>query len=159
MLRFSINHDKHKNMALTKIKYTIGKVAARLAVSSDTLRHYEKNGLLAPISKTVAGYRLYNEDTVYRVHFIKQAQSCGLRLADIRKLLRQINEDKCYCSDVYKLATERKLWVNYKLAELETMSRALDILLENCKNGDRISISNCPIFGTQETYQKKERAM
>ena len=146
-------------MDLTEIKYTIGKVAARLAVSTDTLRHYEKNGLITPTSKTAAGYRLYNEDIINRVRFIKQAQSCGLTLSDIGKLLRQINEDKCYCSDVYKLATERKLWVNYKLAELETMSRALDIVLENCKNGDRISINNCPIFGSQEIYQKKERAM
>ncbi len=134
-------------MDLTEIKHTIGKTAARLAVSTDTLRHYEKNGLITPTSKTAAGYRLYNEDIINRVRFIKQAQSCGLTLSDIGQLLRQINEDKCYCSDLYKLATERKLWVNYKLAELETMSRALDILLENCKNGDRISINNCPIFG------------
>jgi len=140
-------------------KYTIGKVAAMLAISTDTLRYYEKNRLITPTSKTAAGYRLYNEDVVYRIRFIKKAQSYGFSLSNIRKLLRQINEDKCYCLDVYELATERKLWVNYKLAELETMSRALDILLENCKNGDRISISNCPIFGTQETYQKKERAM
>jgi MerR family Zn(II)-responsive transcriptional regulator of zntA len=47
-------------MDLTEIKYTIGKVAARLAVSTDTLRHYEKNGLITPTSKTAAGYRLYN---------------------------------------------------------------------------------------------------
>ncbi len=146
-------------MDLTETKYTIGKLAAMLAISTDTLRYYEKNGLITPTSKTAAGYRLYNEDVVYRVRFIKKAQSYGFSLSIVRKLLRQINEDKCYCSDVYELATEKKLWVNYKLAELETMSRALDILLENCKNGDRISISNCPIFGSQEIYQKKERAM
>jgi len=88
-------------MDLTETKYTIGKVAALLAISTDTLRYYEKNGLITPISKTAAGYRLYNEDVVYRVRFIKQAQSYGFSLLDIRKLLRQINEDKCYCSDFY----------------------------------------------------------
>ncbi len=146
-------------MDLTETKYTIGKVAAMLSISTDTLRYYEKNGLITPTSKTASGYRLYNEDVVYSVRFIKKAQSYGFSLSNVRKLLRQLNEDKCYCSDVYELATEKKLWVNYKLAELETMSRALDILLENCKNGDRISICNCPIFGSQEIYQKKERVM
>jgi len=139
--------------------YTIGKIAMQSAVSADTLRFYEKKGLITPKLRTASGYRLYTEDAVYRVRFIKQAQSYGFSLSDVSKLLTQINEGKCYCSDVYKLATERKLQVSYKLAELEAVSHALDILIENCKNGSRISINNRPIFGNPEINQKKERAM
>ena len=142
-----------------KTNYTVGKVAMLSNVTTDTLRFYEKKGLVTPTLRTTAGYRLYNEDAVFRVRFIKQAQSYGFSLSDAGKLLRQINEGKCYCSDVYKLATERKLWVRYKLAELEAMSHALDILLENCKNGSRISINNCSVFGNPEIKQNKKRAM
>ena len=146
-------------MYVAETKYTIGKVAMLSNVSTDTLRFYEKKCLITPKLRTAAGYRLYNEDAVFRVRFIKQAQSYGFSLSNVKKLLRQINAGKCYCSDVYKLATERKLWVRYKLAELEAMSHALDILLENCKKDSKISINNCPIFGNSEIKQNKKRAM
>ncbi len=99
-------------MYVTGIKYTVGKVAMLSNVTTDTLRFYEKKGLITPKLRTASGYRLYNEDAVHRVRFIKQAQSYGFSLSDARKLLRQINAGKCYCSDVYKLATERKLQVS-----------------------------------------------
>ena len=146
-------------MYVTRTKYTIGVVAMLSNVTTDTLRFYEKKGLITPKLRTASGYRLYTEDAVYRVRFIKQAQSYGFSLSDARKLLRQINEGKCYCSDVYKLATERKLLVSYKLVKLEAMSHALDILIENCKNGSKISINNGSIFGNPEINQKKEKAM
>ena len=60
-------------MNLTEIKYTIGKLAMLSAVTADTLRYYEKKGLIKPASRTTAGYRLYNEDVVRRVRLIKQA--------------------------------------------------------------------------------------
>ena len=134
-------------MNLTETKYTIGKVAARLAVSTDTLRYYEKNGLITPISKTAAGYRLYNEDVVYRVRFIKQAQSCGLMLSDIRQLLTLKKKGKCACADVRKLAMKRKLQVSYKLAVLETSLHALDDLIMKCDDGGSMAINSSPILG------------
>ena len=134
-------------MNLTETKYTIGKTAARLAVSTDTLRHYEKNGLITPTSKTTAGYRLYNEDVVYRVRFIKQAQSCGLTLSDIRQLLTLKKKGNCACADVRKLATKRKLQVSYKLAVLETSLHALDDLIMKCDDGGSMAINSSPILG------------
>ncbi len=134
-------------MDLTETKYTIGKVAARLAVSTDTLRHYEKNGLITPTSKTTAGYRLYNEDVVRRVRFIKQAQFCGFSLSDIMKLLTLKKKGKCACADVRKLATKRKLQVSYNLAVLETSLHALDDLIMKCDDGGSMAINSSPILG------------
>jgi len=136
-----------KITSFVNTKYTIGKVATLSDVTTDTLRFYEKKGLITPKLRTAAGYRLYNEDAVNQVRFIKLAQSYGLTLSDVSKLLTQINEGKCYCSDVYKLATERKLQVSNKLAELETTSRALDDLIMNCDDGGSIAINSCPILG------------
>ena len=70
----------HKANALL----TIGKVAKLAAVSIDTVRYYEREGLVSPAQKSGAGYRLYNDEAVRRLHFIKHAQHCGLALAEIR---------------------------------------------------------------------------
>ena len=75
--RFRINHAEETML-------TIGKVATSAAVTTDTIRHYEKEGLLAPLQKTAAGYRLYSADTLGRLRFIKQAQQCCFSLTEIR---------------------------------------------------------------------------
>ncbi len=140
-------------MDLTEIKYTIGKVAARLAVSTDTLRHYEKNGLITPTSKTAAGYRLYNEDVVYRVRFIKQAQSCGLTLSEVRELLMLKHSANFRCKHVRNLTIERRFKIKQKLTALQAMLNTLDGLIENCDGGE-MSIDNCTILETLENGQK-----
>ena len=60
---------------------TIGKVAASLQVSTDSIRFYEREGLLSPAKKSGAGYRLYTEEAVRRLNFIKHAQQCVYRVA------------------------------------------------------------------------------
>src|SRR5262249_34961553 len=66
---------------------TIGKLARIADVSSDTLRYYEQQGLIAPAGRSPVGYRLYDKDSARRLRFIKQAQHCGFTLAEIRDLL------------------------------------------------------------------------
>jgi MerR family Zn(II)-responsive transcriptional regulator of zntA len=73
--------------------YTIGKVATLAGVSTDTLRYYEKEGLITPASKTGAGYRLYHDEALRRIRFIKHAQHCGFTLSDIQELLRLKHSD------------------------------------------------------------------
>lgn len=59
--------------------FTIGKLASRTHVSNDTLRYYEQEGLIEPAGKSPAGYRLYDNESVRRIRFIKHAQRCALR--------------------------------------------------------------------------------
>ena len=68
--------------------HTIGKLAQQAEVTTDTVRYYEKEGLLVPTRKTDAGYRLYDENAVRRLRFIRQAQECSFSLAEIRDLPR-----------------------------------------------------------------------
>src|SRR6516225_5603413 len=68
--------------------FTIGKLAGLTSVSNDTLRYYEQEGLIRPTAKSAAGYRLYDQDSARRIHFIKHAQRCGFTLAEIRELRR-----------------------------------------------------------------------
>ena len=77
--------------------FTIGKLARIADVSSDTLRYYEREGLIEPAGKSPAGYRLYDQDSARRLRFIKQAQHCGFTLAEIRELLVLRRRDAACC--------------------------------------------------------------
>lgn len=139
--------------------YTIGKVAKRAGVSADTLRYYETEGLVAPASKTAAGYRLYDNEAVRRIRFIKHAQHCGFTLSDIKELLTLKHADSACREDVRSLVIEKKLRIEHKLEALQAMSRALDGLIHSC-GGGRNSTDDCPILGAldgslQEASRRK----
>lgn len=129
--------------------YTIGKVATLAGVSSDTLRYYEKEHLITPASKTAAGYRLYNDEAVRRIRFIKHAQRCGFTLSDIHELLTLKQTDSACCEDVRSLAIEKKLRIEHKLRALQAMSRTLDDLIQGCE-GSEAATDDCPILAALE---------
>ena len=128
---------------------TIGKVAAIADVSTDALRHYEREGLLAPDSKTDAGYRLYGEDTLRRIRFIKHAQRVGFALSEIRDLLTLRGQTSACCADVRTRAIEKKLHLAAKIKTLQAMSSALDELVSTCRD-DAMPLENCPILAALE---------
>jgi len=66
---------------------TIGKLAARVGISTEALRYYEQEKLIVPNAKSGAGYRLYHPDSLTRIRFIRQAQQCGFTIAEVRELL------------------------------------------------------------------------
>ncbi|MBI3144678.1 MAG: heavy metal-responsive transcriptional regulator [Pseudogulbenkiania sp.] len=129
--------------------YTIGKVATLAGVSPDTLRYYEKERLITPASKTAAGYRLYNDEAVRRIRFIKTAQHCGFSLSDIQELLTLKQAESACCEDVRSLAIEKKLHIEHKLRALQAMSRALDDLIQGCEGGEAAT-DDCPILAALE---------
>ena len=128
---------------------TIGKLAKAGDISPDALRYYEREGLLAPASKTDSGYRLYSEDTVRRVRFIQHAQACGFTLAEIRELLHLRQTDRACCNDVRSRAIEKKLQLAAKIRVMQAMSAALDRLIAECADGTQ-PIDDCPILAALE---------
>lgn len=129
--------------------YTIGKAAALADVSADTLRYYEKEGLIAPAARTAASYRLYNDEALRRIRFIKHAQHCGFALSDIKELLTLKHTENACCEDVRSLAIEKKLRIEHKLKALRVMSRALDDLIQSCEGGEQAT-NDCPILAALE---------
>lgn len=128
---------------------TIGKVAERAQVSTDSIRFYEREGLIHPAQKSASGYRLYTEEAVRRLGFIKHAQQCGFSLAEIRELLELRSDDKSCCDDIYRVAVEKKLHLENKIGALKAMSQALSHLIEQCSH-DRKSLDECPILSALE---------
>ena len=129
---------------------TIGKVAARAQVSADSIRFYEREGLLNPAQKSAAGYRLYTEEALRRLNFIKHAQQCGFSLSEIRELLELRAHDRSCCSDIYRVAVEKKLQLEAKIKALKTMSHALSQLIEVCSR-DAKPLDECPILAALES--------
>jgi DNA-binding transcriptional MerR regulator len=135
---------------------TIGKVAKLAQVSADTVRYYEKEGLLNPVQKSDAGYRLYNEDAVRRLNFIKHAQHCGLSLSEIRELLEIKKRNDSCCNDVRIVAIHKKLQLESRIKALQAMSNALSELIEVCTDEGKPT-DECPILAALETSLKNGR--
>jgi MerR family Zn(II)-responsive transcriptional regulator of zntA len=128
---------------------TIGKLAKAGDISPDALRYYEREGLLAPATKTDSGYRLYGEDAVRRVRFIQHAQACGFTLAEIRELLHLRQADGACCDDIKSRAVEKKLQLAAKIRAMQAMSAALDVLIVECSGG-ALPVDDCPILAALE---------
>lgn len=128
---------------------TIGKLAALAEVTADSLRFYEREGLISPASKTGAGYRLYEEDAVARLRFIAHAKQCGFTLAEIQQLLAVKSSKSACCSDVRRQVIEKKLQLEGRIQTMKAMSKALDVLIADCgtSNGP---VADCPILSALE---------
>lgn len=135
--------------------YTIGKLAQHADVTTDTVRYYEKESLLAPARKTDAGYRLYDEDAVRRLRFIRRAQQCGFSLTEIRELLALKSSDDACCKDVRGVAVEKKLQLEHKIRALQVMSSALSELISVC-NDETKPLDECPILAALENSIAKQ---
>lgn len=129
---------------------TIGQVANRAGVGVDTIRYYEKEGLLASARKSPAGYRLYAHDALRRLGFIRHAQQCGFSLAEIRELLELKTHDDACCNDVRGVVIQKKLQVEAKIKALKAMSQALSGLIDICNGGAR-PLDECPILDALES--------
>jgi DNA-binding transcriptional MerR regulator len=112
------------------MKQTISAQAAALGLSPDTLRYYERLGLLHPPPRTAAGYRLYGDEAAERLSFITGAKRMGLRLADIRELLDIRDRGQCPCGHTKGLVDRRLTEVEAKIHRLSALRRQLLSLKE-----------------------------
>lgn len=135
---------------------TIGKVAEKSQVTADSIRYYEREGLVRPAGKSNSGYRLYTEEAIRRITFIKQAQECGFSLSEIRELLELRSTDKACCDDIYRVSVQKKLQLEHKIKALTIMSQALTRLIDMCSH-DRKSLDECPILGALDSGVASQR--
>jgi MerR family mercuric resistance operon transcriptional regulator len=112
---------------------TIGKAARAAGVGVETIRFYERRGLIAqPPKPDRAGYRVYPVDTLRRIQFIRQAQQIGFSLREIKELLSLRADPSADCSDVRERAAVKVEEVNRKIAELERIRAALEEVIAAC---------------------------
>jgi DNA-binding transcriptional MerR regulator len=121
------------------VAHTISVLAERLGVRPDTLRYYDRLGLLRPSRRSAAGYRLYDEAAVERLEFIRGAQRMGLRLSDIRELLDVRDRGQCPCGHTKVLVQRRLAEVNAEIRQLTAVRRQLLALKK--QNDECIEVS------------------
>lgn len=129
-------------------KLTIGNVAARAGVNIQTLRYYERRGILPRARRSAAGYRLYPPDTVRLIRFIKRAQDLGFTLEEIEELIALRNSSSRKRDEARVLAARKMRDIDAKLARLQAMRSALYTLQEDCACGRETLV--CPILEALE---------
>lgn len=127
---------------------TRGRLASRGGVNVATIRYYEKRGLLPDAPRTRAGYRLYTDDALRRLHFIRQAQLLGFSLDEIRELLSLRMQPGTTCADIRQRARRKIETVNGKIQDLQRIKRALTKLAAACQGTG--PTSECPILESRE---------
>lgn len=134
------------NLQTTHNLLTRGELAKETDVNRETIRFYEKNGLLKEASRTDAGYYLFTPTAVKRVHFIKRAQAVGFSLHEIKSLLEiKFDEEAATCGDVRSVASIKIREIEQKIETLMAMKGLLQELTEECPGGIR-PVSDCPIL-------------
>jgi DNA-binding transcriptional MerR regulator len=109
---------------------TVSALADRVGLSADTVRYYERVGLLPEPARSAAGYRLYDQDAVGRLRLIKGAQRAGLRLREIGELLQVADQGQCPCGHTETLLRRRLAEVSAELDRLRALEVELTRLLE-----------------------------
>lgn len=138
-------------MGTRAVELTIGKVAHRAGLPIDTVRYYEREGLIEKPARSAAGYRRYRPDVVERLRFIRQAKELGFSLAEIKELLSLRMRPDTTCADIRKRAREKIAAVDRKIEDLQRIRQALERLAAACKGTG--PTSECPILEALETRE------
>jgi len=127
---------------------TIGKVARLAGIGVETIRFYEREGLIEEPPRRESGYRQYPEDTVHRLRFIRRAKELGFTLKEIKELLALRIEPETTCEDIRRRAEAKIGDIEEKICTLNKMKGALKKLTLACKG--RGPVSACPILEAME---------
>jgi Hg(II)-responsive transcriptional regulator len=122
----------------------IGELAQRAGVGIDTVRYYEKEGLLPKAQRLASGYRVYDEQDVRRLHFVKRAKALGFTLPEIRELLALSDHRDDDMAAMKAAATEKLADVQAKIAELNRIREGLETLVASCPGHG--ALEQCPIL-------------
>ncbi|MBI2071041.1 MAG: heavy metal-responsive transcriptional regulator [Elusimicrobia bacterium] len=132
---------------------TIGKVAKLGGVNIQTVHYYERRGILFPDDRRDSGYRLYNEEAVQKLRFIKNAQALGFTLKEIEGLLKLRVSHRARCGDVKRKAETKLRSVREKIASLKAMEKTLLGLVRTCRI--KATTDRCPILRSLEIKDGK----
>lgn len=130
---------------------TISQVAKRGGVNIQTIRYYERQGLLAPKSRTEAAYRIFSSESVRRIRFIKRAQELGFSLKEIKDLLSLRIDAHTTQADIRKRTQTKIADIERKILHLQAIHASLLRMAEDCSGCG--SLKDCPIL---ESLDKEE---
>lgn len=134
----------------------VSELAAAVGVNPDTVRYYEKSGLLPVPERTPSGYRAYDAAAIDRLHFIQGGQRLGLKLSDIRDLLAIRDTGVCPCEPAEQFLTQRLAELDAEMARLAALRAEMTSMLERLPSEDCAQPDPgtwCPPAGGEVTYR------
>lgn len=123
---------------------TVGQIAAAAEVSAQTVRYYERRGLLPMPPRSASGYREYEQGHLRRLRFIRRAQMLGFSLDEIQELLKLRVRNASTCASVERRTRDKITVVDGKLTELQRLRDTLEGLAQSCRV--RRPTSECPVL-------------
>ncbi len=123
----------------------IGELSRRTGCNIETIRYYERVGLLAAPARTGGGHRMYGTAHVMRLSFVRRARELGFTLDEVRALLRLVEERDRPCAEARDLAARHLEDVRAKIADLRHMEAALEGTIGHCADG---TAPECPLIDT-----------
>src|SRR3954449_4548964 len=121
----------------------IGEIAKRSGIGIETIRYYEREGLLLEPERRPSGYRQYDESSVERLEYISRAKELGFTLAEIRELLELSFAAHAGCDHIRQRAEVKITDIEIKIRSLQKMRRSLRSIVHQCKTKD--SPHDCPL--------------
>lgn len=121
----------------------IGTIAKKADLPIKTVRYYADIGLVSPLGRSDAGYRIYGEVELNKLRFVRSARSFGFTVEECRELLGLYEDRDRSSRDVKRMALHRISEIEHKMAELQTLHDELSRLADSCRGDDR---ADCPIL-------------
>lgn len=120
-----------------------GTLATQTRVNSETIRYYEKIGLMPDPTRSTAGHRVYNQSHVKRLSFVRRSRELGFTLREIRELLKLVDGGDYTCAEVRDRTLTHLDDVSKKVRDLQKMQQTLKSMASKCDGG---SVPECPII-------------
>jgi MerR family mercuric resistance operon transcriptional regulator len=118
-------------------RIAIGELSKETGTNVETIRYYERVGLLPTPARSEGGYRLYRVDHLKRLNFIRRARALGFSIAEVRTLLQLADERERPCREVRAVAEGHLMDVRAEIADLRRMERVLTATVTGCADGTR----------------------
>lgn len=131
------------NFATTDAPITRGELAKRSGCHLETVRYYEKIGLLHPPARSAGGHRLYRIDDQRRLRFILRGRELGFSIEELRSFLSLVDSKAYTCGEIHELTVSHLADVRRKIADLKRLERTLDRIARECSGG---AVPDCPVI-------------
>lgn len=122
---------------------TRGELAGQTGCNIETIRYYERIGLLPPPPRSQGGHRLYGQDLIKRLTFVRRSRDLGFTLKEIRGLLRLVDGGKYTCAQVETMALDHVREIRRKISDLKKLKNVLETMAAQCKGA---TVPKCPII-------------
>ena len=122
---------------------TIGPLSEKTGCNIETIRYYERIDIMPKPPRTAGGHRVYREEHLKRLTFIRRSRELGFTLEDVRNLLLLVDGDDFTCDEVKTMTMEHADDVHRKIADLKKLERVLKDMVAQCDRGD---VPDCPVI-------------